>query len=221
MLDNVNIYPSNYRIFSFNRKDHKYGKMIPVFILCIFIVFYFPSVGEVYIYQVITHPNYNLTTGCPINMSDCPTLCDNRKDYQNNSECLTYVKMLCYDNNIGPCFSYGILLMWANIIVFGCLICCVYNGYSYVSTHNRISNKFSKINSSEINIYSQYLDSINSISDSISDSDSDSDSISDQDPDQNPDQNSGSGSRSGSRSEIIYPNPESESDPEFEYSESD
>ena len=102
-------------------------------------IFYCMGVGVAVGFSVATHPGYNFTTGCPIDLPDCPVECS-------NNACDQIVKMKCYSGNIGDCYYWGLLGMIVIPVVFLCIATLIYqiyiistNAYNYCTGY-KITN---------------------------------------------------------------------------------
>ena len=100
--------------------------------IIIYIIVYFISFGITYGVVIMTHPNYNISTGCPNDMDDCPTYCS-----PNDVGCGNNKKMLCYSQHLGICILPP--LITASIICGFITVCMIFymsQELKYLTSHD-------------------------------------------------------------------------------------
>lgn len=111
---------------------------IIMFVIFIFASLYIIGVFMTYGFMVAANPNYNLTTGCPI-----------------DNDCTTVKKMWCYERHYGMCFILGILTMW----VFPFVSLIIYTiVYAFIICVFDCRQKFSKAYNTAIGIVTNQTD---------------------------------------------------------------
>ena len=82
--------------------QNKYGYILLIFLM---IPIYFVEVYAIYGIDILSHPDYNTTTGCP----------------DNKPKCLIYAEtLLCYENHMVKCYALGgvIFLLTYSLLIY-------------------------------------------------------------------------------------------------------